>query len=128
MDGVGMNESNLEAEETAAWLGVDQLDSCARELFERCADIVDAIGDVVHPGAALRDELADRRVRAGRREQLDPALADEHGRRFDTLLSQLIAVLEPAAEQPLVRVYRLVEVDNSKSDVVDTARLHRARS
>ena len=127
MDGVGMDESNLKPEEAAPRLSVDQLRTRARKISERRADIVHAIRNVVHPRATLREERADRRVRAGRREQLDPATAYEHRRCFDALLVQLIAMLEPTAEQPRVRVYRLVEIDDSQSEVVDTARLHRAR-
>ena len=122
-----MDESNLEAEKPVARLGVDQLGTGARQIAERRADIVDAIRDVMHPGAALGEELANRRIWPGRREELDTAFANEHGSRFDALVRQLVAMLQPTAEQLLVRVDRLVEVDDSKSEVVDTARLHRAR-
>ena len=43
------------------------------ELGERRADVVHLVGDVVHAGAALREELADRRVLAERGQQLDAA-------------------------------------------------------
>ena len=39
--------------------------------------------DVVHAGAAAREEASDRRVVASRRDELEAALADEHRRRFD---------------------------------------------
>ena len=128
MGGVGMDKSNLKAEKTASRFGVDQLGTGGGKVGERRADVVHAIGDVVHAGATLREELADRRVRAGRSEQLDPALANEHGCRFDTLIGELIATLEPAAEELLVGRDRLIEIDDSESEVVDTERLHRARS
>ena len=122
-----MDESNLEAEKATSRLGVDQLRTGAREIAERRTDIVHAIRNVMHPGAALGEELADRRIWPGRREELDTALADEHGRRFNALIRQLVAMLQPTTEQLLVRVDRLVEVDDSKSEVVETARVHRAR-
>ena len=43
-------------------------------------------------------------------EQLDPAAADEHGRRLDALLGDDLAVLEGGAEQARVRLDGLVEV------------------
>src|SRR5258707_10204516 len=122
-----MDESNLKAEKATARLVVDQLRARVRKISEGGTDVVHAVGDVVHSRPALREELAHRRVRAGRCEQLDPAGTDEHRCRLDTLLGKLIAVLEPAAEQPFVRVYRLVEVDDSEPEVVDITRLHRAR-
>ena len=128
MDGVGMDESNLKPKEAATRLSVDQLRTRARKISERRADIVHAVRNVVHPGATLREELADRRVRAGRRQQLDSATAYEHRRRFDALIRELVAMLQPAAEEPLVRADRLVEVDHGNAEVVDTARFHRARS
>src|SRR6185312_2192313 len=42
---------------------------------ERGAEIVDGETDVVQPGAALRHELADRRLRRARLEQLDQRIA-----------------------------------------------------
>ena len=56
-----------------ARLGVDQLDALALELGERRLDVVDAVGDVVQARALALEELADRGVRAERREQLDVA-------------------------------------------------------
>jgi hypothetical protein len=128
MDGVGMDKSNLETEKTVARRSVDQLGARAGQVTQRSADIVHAICDMVHSGAALGEELAYRRVRPSRCKQLDSALADEHGRRLDTLIQQLVAMFQPTAEEPLVRVDRLVEIDDGKSEVVDTARFHRARS
>src|SRR3989440_3879801 len=61
VDGVGMDEGDLEPEEALPRLVVDQLRARARELRERRREIVDRPGDVVHPGAALREGLADRR-------------------------------------------------------------------
>ena len=73
-----MDEGNLETEEPFARLLVDQFGSGAGELRERGAEIADLVGDVMHARPALREEAADRRVVAERREQLDPAVADAH--------------------------------------------------
>src|SRR4029450_10146543 len=62
VDGVGMQERNLEAEEAAARLLVDELDSLGRQLVDRGAHVVDLVGDVVHARPALGQELADRRL------------------------------------------------------------------
>lgn len=85
MHGVGMNECNLETEEPTARSLVDQPRALARECRDRHRDIVDGKGDVVHAGTAARDEASDRRVVAGRGEQLDPVPADEHRRRLGAL-------------------------------------------
>src|SRR4051812_1503332 len=70
--GVGMDERDLEPEQPAPWRVVDQLRSLGRELVDSRADVVDLVGDVVHAGPALGEELAHRRVVAERGEQLDP--------------------------------------------------------
>ena len=90
----------------------------------RRADVVHLVGDVVHSGPAPREEPADRRVLAERRQQLDPALADQKQRRLDALLLDRGPVLEPAAEEALVRLHRLVQVRDGQADVVDPSCLH----
>src|SRR5207247_10846321 len=66
---VGVDERDLEPEEAAPGLLVDQLGALGRELAECLADVGDLVGDVVHPGAALRQKLADVRLLAERGEQ-----------------------------------------------------------
>ena len=66
-----------------------------------------------------REEAPDGRVVRGRRHELDPALADEHRRRFDALLLQWLPVLEPGVEEALVGRDRLVEIGDGHADVVD---------
>ena len=68
---LGMDERDLQAEEPEAGRLVDQLHPGGAQPLELGAEIVDLEGDVVHAGAALREELPDRRVVAERREQLD---------------------------------------------------------
>ena len=120
-----MDESDLEAEHAASRRLVDQLGTHFREVRESRADVVDLIRDVVHPGAALGEEAADRSVLAQRAQQLQPALADADEGRFDPLLLHPRAVLEPRAEQALVGVERVVEVIDRETDVMHGGgRLH----
>ena len=119
-----MHERDLEPEHAAARTGVDQLDTLSREIDERRLDIVDGVGDVMHAGSALREELADGRVGTERCEQLDSALAETHRCRLDALLVDALAMLEPAAEQPLVRRHRRIEVLDGDPDVMDGPCFH----
>ena len=79
---------------------------------------------MVHAGAALGEKPSNRRVVPGRREQLDPARAEHDGRSLDALVGENLAVLELPAEQRGVRLDRCVEVDDGKTDMVDTEGLH----
>src|SRR5437868_7260762 len=119
-----MHEGDLQTEHPPPGLGVDQLRAMTDEVAENDADVLHLVGDVVHPGPALRQELAHRGVLPERREQLDAAPADADGRGLDALLLDVDAMLEPAAEQALVRGHRFVEICDGEPDVVDPARLH----
>jgi hypothetical protein len=79
---------------------------------------------VVHPRAALGEELPDGRLLAERREQLDPALADPERRGLDALVRDGLPVLDARAEQPLVGADGLVEVLDGDAEVMDPPRLH----
>ena len=103
MDGVGVDERDLEAEEPASRARVDQFGPIGGELVEGGADVVDLECDVMHPGAPLREELADRRVLAKCSQQLDPVRTDAQRRRLDALLLERLAVLELGPEEPVVR-------------------------
>src|SRR5205823_11775659 len=122
-----MDECDLQAEEAATRLGIDQLGAGCLELCQRGADVVDLVGDVMHPRPTLRQELAYGSLRAERGEELDAALADADGCGLDALIRNGFAVLEPSAEEPLVRRYRLVEVDDCEAEMMDAARLHPGR-
>jgi hypothetical protein len=119
-----MHERDLQPEHPAARTAVDQLDALLREVRERGLHVLDLVRDVVHAGAPLGEKLPDRRVVAERREQLDPALADAHRCRLDSLVVDALPVLEAAAEQPLVRGHGGVEVSDRDSDVMNTPCLH----
>lgn len=124
MDGFRMDEGDLEPEHSLSRLGVDQLGAGVREPCERGVDVGHLVRDVVHARPALREEPADRRVVAECGQELDAALADPDRRGLDALLLDAGTLLEPAAEQPLVRPHGLVQVDDGNSDVMDPARLH----
>src|SRR5438034_6552864 len=84
--GIGVDERDLEPEEAAVRLLVDQLDALGRETSELVPQIADFVRHVMHPGAALGQELADRRLLAERCQQLDAALATPVSVRFHALL------------------------------------------
>lgn len=122
-----MDEGDLEAEHAAPRRFVEQLGTCFGKVGEGSADVLHLVGDVMHPGTALRQEAADGRVLVERTEELEPALPDANRRRLDALLLDARALLEPRAEQPLVRVERAVEILDGESDVMYRARrLHSA--
>src|SRR5918995_30427 len=121
---VGVDEGDLETEEALARLRVDQLGAADGELGQRASDVVDLVGDVVHSRAAIREELADRRVLAERREQLDAALADPHRDGLDALLGDRVAVLDAGAEEALVGGDGLVQILDGDAEMVDSARAH----
>ena len=124
MNRIWMHERNLEAEHPPPRRDVDQLRAGARKIRERSVDVLDLVRDVMHPRAALRQEPPDRGVLAERGEKLHAAVADAHRGRFDALVVHPFAVLERAAEEPLVRRDRLVEVGHGDADVVDSPCLH----
>src|SRR5688500_14271143 len=97
VDGVRMDESDLEAEEALPRLLVDQVGACGGEAAELRVDVVDLVRDVMHTRPAAGEELADGSLLPERRKQLDPAGADEHGRRLDALLLDVGAMLELGA-------------------------------
>ena len=73
----------------------------------------------MHPRAALGEELADRRVGAERREQLDVVLADVEQDRLDALGLDDLAVHERHLVVALVERERRVDVLDGDADVVD---------
>ena len=119
-----MDERDLEAEEALVRLRVDHLGARVGEAGELGADVLDLVGDVVHTRPAFREEPADRRLLAERRNQFDPARSDEDGRRLDPLRVHAAAMLDLCAEEPLVRVHGLVEVVHGDAEMVDAAGGH----
>jgi hypothetical protein len=71
-----MDERDLESEHATPRRLVDQLGPRVREMRERRANVLHLVCDVVHSGASLGEEAADRRVFAERSEQLEPAVPD----------------------------------------------------
>jgi hypothetical protein len=119
-----VQEGDLEAEEAAARLLVDELDSLRRKLVDRGTHVVDLVGDVMHARPSLGQELADRSLLAERGQELDTSRADLERRGLDALVGDGLAVLEACAEQLLVRRHRLVEILDGDPEVVDPAGLH----
>ena len=98
MDGIGMDERDLEAEHATPRCLVDQLGTRLRKVGECGADVPHLVGHVMHPGPSFREEAADGRVLVERTEQFEPALPDADGRRLDPLLLDPRAMLQPGAE------------------------------
>jgi hypothetical protein len=107
-----MDERDLEPEQPRVRLGVDKLRALAFQRLQGDVDVSNLERDMVHTGAARGEKSADRRVLLQRREQLDPAAADEDGCGLDSLFRHRRPVLELRAEQPLVRTERFLEVRN----------------
>ncbi len=124
MDGVRVDEGDLEPEETLVWLLVDELDALVGEAFQLTSKIAHRVRDVVHTGSAGGEELADRRLLAERSKELDATFADAHGRRFDALLGHRVAMLHLGAEQAPIRVDRIVEILDGDSEMVNPLRVH----
>ena len=110
MDGIRVDERDLEAEQACTRAVVDQVCACVRELGKRRLEVGDLVGHVMHPRPSLREEAADWSVLPKRLEQLDAALADTDRRRPDSLISYRRAVLDSRTEQALVGHERRIEV------------------
>jgi hypothetical protein len=110
MDGIRVDERDLEAEQPRAWAFVDQVHARNRKLGQRGIEIAHLVGNVVHTRPSLRDKATDRRVLTEWLEQLDATLADADRRRADALILHRRAVLDVCAEQSLVGRESRVEV------------------
>jgi hypothetical protein len=119
-----MDERDLEPEQPVPRLHVNQLGPLGRKPDELISNVVYLEGHVVHPGAALREELPDRRVGPERCEQLDAAVANEHRRGLDPLVGHGLAVLELRAEESPVGVDCLVEILDRHTEVMDSSSCH----
>jgi hypothetical protein len=116
-----MHEGDPGVANTDARLLIDQLDAGVPELAQDVVDVVDGVGDVVEPGTALLEVLADRRLRTQRPEELDVAVADVEERGLDTLRLHRLAVRERHAEGLLVDSEGCLEIVGGDADVVDPA-------
>ena len=124
MNRVRVNEGDLEPKQPSMRLLVDQLDALLGEPLELALKIAHLVGDVVHARAAAGEELANRGLITERREQLDAALANAHGRCLDALRGNRVPLLYLGAEKTSIRVDRLVEILDGNSEMVDPLRLH----
>jgi hypothetical protein len=105
-------------------LVVDELDSLLGKPFQLTLKIAHLECDVMHARPSAGEKLADRRLLAERREQLDATVANAQRRRFDTLLDNRVAMLNLGAEELPVRVHRIVEILDGDSEMVDPLRAH----
>ena len=79
---------------------IDQRGAGGPHRLEGLAAVGDAVADVVEPLAPLLDRLGDRRVVAGRRQQLDVAVGHLEQRLFDAVGLDHLAVVDGGAEGP----------------------------
>jgi hypothetical protein len=110
VDGIGVDERDLETEETGAGAFVDQICTRGRQLRQRYIEVGHLVRDVVHSRSSLLEEAADGRVLAERFEQLDTTFPDSDRRGPDTLIVDRRAMLDPRAEQTLIGRESRVEV------------------
>src|SRR5436190_16239592 len=106
VDGIRMDERDLEPEHPGARLVVDELGTVAPQRLERRADVLDLERDVVHAGAARGEEAAHGRVVLERREQLDAPAANPQRHGVHALVGDCRSVFDLCAEQARVRVER----------------------
>jgi hypothetical protein len=119
-----MHERDLEPEHPLARLAVDQLCASRSEVGCGRSHVVDFVRDVMHARPVLREKLADRRVVAESRQELDPVVTDADRRRFDALGIDADPMLQSTAKETLVCAHRLVEIHNSDPDVMDSPCFH----
>ena len=117
-------ERDLEPEHPLARLAVDQLGASGSEVGCGRTHVIDLVRDVMHARPALREKLADRRVVAESRQELDPVVTNADRRRFDALSVDAGPMLQSTAKETLVCAHRLVEIHNSDPDVVDSPCFH----
>ncbi len=114
-----MNERDLEAEEAVPRPLVDQFGAFFSETCQLVTDVVDLERNVMHPRAALGEELSYGRLGPERRQQFDAPIADKHRGSLDPLVGDRFSVLELCAEEPLVGGDRLIEIFHGNAQVMD---------
>ena len=119
MHGVGVDKGDLQAEEAGRGAGSISSAPAAVNSSSATPASSTSYGDVVHARPPLGEEAADRRVRAGRGEQFEPARADEDRGGLDPLVGDAVAVLERSAERGLCVARALVEVGDRDTNMVD---------
>ncbi len=124
MNGIRVDECDLEPKQAAMRLLVDQLNALLGETLQLELEIGHLVGDVMHAGAAVGEKLADRRFIAERREQLNAAFADSYRGGFNTLLGNGVAVLDLSTEEPPIGVEGFVEILDGQPEMVNPLRLH----
>lgn len=98
---------------------VDQPKAGAPDLIERRVDVLDSIGNVVHPGAVLLEEASDCARGIGGPEKLDVASADLEEDGLDRKRLDGLAVLLPHPQPIAVELDRAFQVVDRDADVID---------
>src|SRR4051794_18548049 len=117
--GLRVQEGNARVADARARGVVDELQAAVAQRVERSVDVGDAVGDVVQPRPAGREEATDGAVGLQRPQQLHVAVADVEQDRLDALGLDDLAVGELQAVRLLVQRDRGVEVLDGDPDVVD---------
>ena len=91
----------------------------AFELGQRGVNVVDAKRDVMKAGAALLDELRDRRLRRRRHEQLETRLSDRHEVRPHLLARHLLGRFDLEPERVAIEPERGFEILHRDADVIE---------
>src|SRR6476661_142676 len=124
---VRMDERHAQPEQPYTRLLVDQLGAGGGGIGQRPLDVVDPQRHVVHAGAAVLQELADRGVVTQRPQQLNASVTEQHRRRLHALVGHRLAVLEHTPQQLLVVGDGGVEVVDGMPDMMDRLCAHCAR-
>ncbi len=124
MDGVRVDERDLEPEQARSWPLVDEVGAGAAQVSQGCIEVAHLVRDVVHARPSLGQEATNRSVLPQRLEQLHPSVTDPHRRRTDALVLHRRTVLNLGSEQALVRRQRGVEIFDGNAHMMDSPGLH----
>ena len=114
-----MDERNLEPEEPAPRLLVDELSTLRTQALELGCDVLDREGDMVHAGAAPGEEAPDGGIGPERPEELVPPGSGPERGGLDPLLGDCLAVLDVRAEESGPALDGRVQIVHGDADVVD---------
>jgi L-ascorbate metabolism protein UlaG (beta-lactamase superfamily) len=113
-----MDEGDLAGADPGPRVLVDQVHPRTGEPLEGRLDVTDGVGNVMEPGPVLRQEPADRRLRAEWGKQLDVAVADIDQHRLDALFGHRLAMHQGHSEDSLVQLDCAVQVVDCNANVI----------
>ena len=114
-----MKERNRAAAYPATWLVVYDAQAALPAELEGFRHVFASVSGMVDSGAALGDELADRRLGAERRQKLHVRVANAYKRRLDALLGDGLAMLQRHLEHLAVELDGSVQILDRHADVVN---------